>query len=82
MSKSLLYKEESSLIFLGKEVDLVKSLFLKQRVYYQKSINIQQSFHLGHCATLYHEGLICQQKFALSCLQEGELSAKIDDVPS
>ena len=28
---------------------------------------------------LYCEGLKCQQKFALSCLQEGELSAEIDD---
>ena len=34
-----------------------------------------------HRTTLYHEGLKCQQKFAQSCLQEGELSAKIDDVP-
>ena len=41
----------------------------------QKSINIQQSFHLGHHATRYREGLKCQKKFALSCLHEGELSA-------
>ena len=37
---------------------------------------------MGHHTTLYCEGLKCQQKFAQSCLQEGELSAKIDDVPS
>ena len=46
----------------GKEVDLVRSLFYRQCVYYQKSINIQQSFHLGHRATLYHEGLKCLHK--------------------
>ena len=34
-------------------------------------------------ATLYREGLKCQQKFAQSCLQEEELSAEIDnDIPS
>ena len=63
--ESLLHKEESLLIFSAKSwFALAKSLFHKQRVYYQKSINIQQSFHSGHCATLYHEGLKCQQKFA------------------
>ena len=38
--------------------------------------------HSGHRATLYHKGLKCQQQFAQSCLQEGELSNEIDDVPS
>ena len=41
-----------------------RSLFHKQRVYCQKSINIQLSFHLGHWATLYREGLKCQLEFA------------------
>ena len=60
-----LHKEESSLIFSAKKLfALVKSLFHKQRVYYQKSTNIQQSFHSGHCATLYREGLKCREKFA------------------
>ena len=31
----------------GKEVDLVRNSLHKQRIYHQKSINIQQSFHLG-----------------------------------
>ena len=31
----------------GKEVDLARNPFHKQRIYHQKSINIQQSFHLG-----------------------------------
>ena len=44
--------------------------------------NIQQSFHSGHRATLYCEGLKCQQQFAQSCLQEGELSVEIDEVAS
>ena len=34
------------------------NLFHKQRVYHQKSINIQQSFRLGRPVTLYREGLI------------------------
>ena len=33
-------------------------MFHKQRVYHQKSINIQQSFRLGRRVTLYREGLI------------------------
>ena len=61
---------------------LAKSLFHKQHVYHQKSKNIQQSFHSGHRATLYCEGLKCQQQFAQSCLQEGELSVEIDEVAS
>ena len=56
--KSLLHKEETSLNISGKEVDLARNLFHKQRIYHQKSINVQQSFLLGHRATLYHEGLI------------------------
>ena len=35
-----------------------RNLFHKQRIYHQKSINIQQSFRLGHSPTLYREGLI------------------------
>ena len=44
--ESLLHKEESSLIFSAKSwFALVRRLFHKKRVYYQKAINIQQSFH-------------------------------------
>ena len=58
MIKSLLHKEETSLNISGKEVDLARNLFHKQRICHQKSINIQQSFRLGRRATLYREGLI------------------------
>ena len=44
--------------YFRKEVDLARNLFHKQGICHQKSINIQQSFRLGHHATLYHEGLI------------------------
>ena len=37
---------------------LARNLFHKQRIYHQKSINIQQSFRLGRRATLHREGLI------------------------
>ena len=50
-------KETSPNIF-GKEVDLARNPFHKQRIYHQKSINVQQSFRLGRRATLYYEGLI------------------------
>ena len=56
--KSLLHKEETLLKISGKEVDLERNLFHKQHIYHQKSINIQQSFRLGHRASLYREGLI------------------------
>ena len=58
MIKSLLHKEETSLNISSKEVDLAGNLFHKQRIYHQKSINIQQSFHLGRRATRYRKGLI------------------------
>ena len=45
-------------------IALVRSLFHKQCVYCQKSKDVQQSFHLGHRATLHCKGLKCQQKFA------------------
>ena len=48
----------SSLNICGKEVDLARNLFHKQRIRHQKSINIQQSFRLGRRATLYRKGLI------------------------
>ena len=38
--------------------DLSRNLFHKQHVYHPKSINIQQSFHLGRLATLYRERII------------------------
>ena len=50
--ESLLHKEETSLNISGKEVDLGRNLFHKQRICHQKSINIQQSFRLGRHATL------------------------------
>ena len=57
--ESLLHKwEETSLNISGKEVDLARNLFHKQRICHQKSINILQSFRLGRHATLYLEGLI------------------------
>ena len=49
--KSHLHKEETSLNISGKEVDLARNLFHKQRIRHQKSINIQQSFRLGRRAT-------------------------------
>ena len=58
MIESLLHREETSLNISGEEVDLARNLFHKQRIYHQKSINIQQSFRLGRRATLYREGLI------------------------
>ena len=56
--ESLLHKEETSLNISGIEVDLARNLFHRQRIYHQKSINIQQSFRLGRRPTLDHEGLI------------------------
>ena len=56
--KSLVHNEETSLNISSKEVDLARNLFHKQGICHQKSINIQQSFRLGHRATLYCEGLI------------------------
>ena len=50
--------KETSLNIFGKEVDLARNPFHKQRIYHQKSINVQQSFRLGRRATLYYEGLI------------------------
>ena len=44
--------------YFRKEVNLATNLFHKQHVYHPKSINVQQSFHLGHRATLYLEGFI------------------------
>ena len=61
--KSLLHKEETSLNISGKEVDLARNLFHKQRIRHQKSINIQQSFRLGRRATLYRERLIKKEDF-------------------
>ena len=40
----------SSLNICGKEVDLARNLFHKQRLRHQKSTNIQQSFRLGRRA--------------------------------
>ena len=63
MVESLLHKEETSLNISGKEVDLARHLFHKQRICHQKSINIQQSFRLGRRATLYRERLIKKEDF-------------------
>ena len=51
-------RKSPPLNIFGKEVDLARNPFPKQRIYHQKSINIQQSFRLGRRATLYREGLI------------------------
>ena len=61
--ESLLHKEETSRNISGKEVDLGRNLFHKQRICHQKSINIQQSFRLGRRATLYRERLIKKEDF-------------------
>ena len=53
----------SSLNICGKEVDLARNLFHKQRIRHQKSINIQQSFRLGRHATLYRERHIKKEDF-------------------
>ena len=53
----------SSLNICGKEVDLARNLFHKQRICHQKSINIQQSFRLGRRATLCRERLIKKEDF-------------------
>ena len=58
MIESLLHREETLLNISGEEVDLARNLFHKQRIYHQKSINMQQSFRFGRRATLYREGLI------------------------
>ena len=52
--KSPPLRKETSLNILVKEVDLARNLFHKQRIYHQKSMNIQQSSRLGRRATLYH----------------------------
>ena len=62
IEKSPPQRKETSLIIFGKEVDLARNLFHKQCIYHQKSINIQQSFHLGHRAALFLEGLINKQE--------------------
>ena len=51
-------QRRTTLNIFGKEADLGGKLFPKQSVYHQKSINIQQSFRLGRCITLYREVLI------------------------
>ena len=76
--KSLLHKE-MSLNISGKEVDLARNLFHKQRIYHQKSINVQQSFLLGRRATLYYEGLINVNRNLHKAIY---LSAEIDDIRS
>ena len=63
--KSPPQRKETSLNIFGKEVDLARNLFLKQRIYHQKSKNIQQSFSLGRRATLNREGLINKQEGGL-----------------
>ena len=46
-------------IFAAKKLILARNPFHKQRIYHQKSINIQESFcWVVHRATLYREGLI------------------------
>ena len=80
--ESLLHKEETSLNISGKEVDLVRNLFHKQRMS-QKSINIQQSFRLGRRATLNREGLInVNRNLEKAIYKKEDLSTKIGDVCS
>ena len=56
-------RKSPPLNIFGKEVDLARNPFHKQRIYHQKSINIQQSFRLGRRATLYRERLIKKEDF-------------------
>ena len=79
VTESLLHEEETSLNISGKEVDLARNLFHKQRIYHQKSINVQQSFLLGRRATLYYEGLINVNRNLHKAIY---LSAEIGDIRS
>ena len=67
-------RKSPPLNIFGKEVDLARNPFPKQRIYHQKSINVQQSFRLGRTShnTLSQRAHYKHlQKFAYSCLQEG-----------
>ena len=60
-----------------------RSLFHKQHVYYQKSINIQLSFYLGHRTTL----LISRRaqmstEICMKLFTRRRINCEIDDVPS
>ena len=75
MIESLLHKEETDRQYFQGKVDLARSLFDKQHdlnstVLEANKIQLiiiiyQQSSHLGCHATLCHNGLKCQQRFAL-----------------
>ena len=63
MIESLLHKEETSLTFTGKEVDLARSLFdsLTSGEVFNSTLlevdKMQQNFNLGRHTTLYATGL-------------------------
>ena len=75
MIESLLHKEETDRQYFRGKVDLVRSLFDKQRDLNGTLLEVnniqliitiyQQSSHLGGHATLCRDGLKCHQKFAL-----------------
>ena len=75
MIKSLLYKEETDHKYFRPKVDLVRSLFDKQRDFNGTSLevnNIQESFYLGCQAIMLYRN-------RLKCQQAQERSTKIDD---
>ena len=75
MIKSLLYKEETDHKYFRPKVDLVRSLFDKQRDFNGTSLevnNIQESFYLGCQAIMPYLN-------RLKCQQAQEISTKIDD---
>ena len=72
---SLPYKEETSSIFSVKKL-IQRELAWLLAWLLSEANKYQQSFDLGHRATFYREGLKYQQKFAQSCLEEGELKPR------
>ena len=73
MIESLLHKEETDRQYFRAKVDMVESLFDKQRDSNGTLLEVNkmhQSSRLGHHATLCRDGLKCQHTFAFSFLQE------------
>ena len=67
MIESLLHKKETDLKHFHTKVDLARRLFDKRHDFNRTLLEvnkIQQSLYLGRHATLYRNGLKCQQKFA------------------
>ena len=75
--ESLLHKEESSLILLAKKLICIG----EKSVPHTACLSSEVNKYTAELSFIF-QGLKCQQKFAQSCLQGGELSAEIDDVSS